>query len=278
MRNIWLIAFIVMVLMTFNPAFGAPIDLTGVWDCDDGGTYYITQFENTVVWYAERSPTNPIWSTVAYGGIYPTTKTPASLGTIIKLDWTEVPKGIFNGKYGAIALSAKSNDTLKKMQDSGPSFYGGSSWERRKPNAMALTYTVTPISAPKNPNSPIPEHVSDLPADVKWFIKGCYRGDECAYNEWKKVDKLNNIYNSRAECSPGTKSKNNPVPEHVSELPKDMQTVIHDWYFPSHSMTAACGYCCCSGDPNTVSKVCSPVGAKYGGAVSCFNGNIVYTD
>ncbi len=58
------------------------INLTGVWYCDDNGTYYIQQNGDNVWWYGEKSPNssdnpllmdceNPVesWSNVARGEI-----------------------------------------------------------------------------------------------------------------------------------------------------------------------------------------------------------------
>jgi hypothetical protein len=45
------------------------IDLTGVWNCDDKGTYYLRQIGNTLWWYGEQKSNNPLWSNVAHGTI-----------------------------------------------------------------------------------------------------------------------------------------------------------------------------------------------------------------
>ena len=54
-------------------ADSAKYDLTGVWNCDDGGTYYLTQIDNTLWWYGESAPVMPVngarWSNVVNGSI-----------------------------------------------------------------------------------------------------------------------------------------------------------------------------------------------------------------
>jgi hypothetical protein len=53
------------------------IDLTGVWHCDDEGTYYIRQFGDTVVWAGLHDSgfhkgiefANVFWGTVSPDGL-----------------------------------------------------------------------------------------------------------------------------------------------------------------------------------------------------------------
>jgi hypothetical protein len=68
------------------------LDLTGVWDCDDGGTYYLRQSGDTLWWFGEPSYEPGGWSNVAIGIIS---------GDTIDLDWSDVPKGsTMNDGYG----------------------------------------------------------------------------------------------------------------------------------------------------------------------------------
>ena len=62
---------------------GDPL-LTGVWNCDDGGKYYLRQTDSTLCWYGEQNPSGPTWSNVAHGTIN---------SNIINLEWVDVPKG-----------------------------------------------------------------------------------------------------------------------------------------------------------------------------------------
>lgn len=61
-------------------------DLDGTWRSDIGATYYIRQYGNKVVWFAEEdfASGQPDWSNVAFG-----TRT----GNQVTLNWIDVPKG-----------------------------------------------------------------------------------------------------------------------------------------------------------------------------------------
>jgi hypothetical protein len=97
---------------------GAVIDLTGVWRCDDGGTYYIRQLDNTVWWYGEWDSANPRWSNVATG---------SNDGSRVTLRWADVPKGSIMG-HGNLILQIKSKNELTAIQKTGG--FGGSTWRR----------------------------------------------------------------------------------------------------------------------------------------------------
>jgi hypothetical protein len=51
-----ILTFIIAVLtvVTICPAWAQDFDFTGVWSCDDGGTYYIEQIDNVIWWYGEQ--------------------------------------------------------------------------------------------------------------------------------------------------------------------------------------------------------------------------------
>ncbi len=77
------------------------VNLTGVWDCDDTGTYYIRQIGN-IVWWDGDDP-NGAWANVAHGTID---------GNTITLEYADVPEGISIG-YGKLVLNIISNDELE---------------------------------------------------------------------------------------------------------------------------------------------------------------------
>ncbi|RTZ60821.1 MAG: hypothetical protein DSZ33_02240, partial [Gammaproteobacteria bacterium] len=56
------------VFLLLTPA-SALADLTGKWDADDGGAYYLRQIGNQLHWYGERFPTHTRWSNVFHGDI-----------------------------------------------------------------------------------------------------------------------------------------------------------------------------------------------------------------
>jgi hypothetical protein len=93
-------------------------DLTGVWSCDDGGTYYLHQLGNTLWWLGENDPNSPGFANVARGTIN---------GNIITLNWADVPKGA-SLNSGYLTLSITSNNMLQKETYSGG--FSGSVWTR----------------------------------------------------------------------------------------------------------------------------------------------------
>jgi hypothetical protein len=93
-------------------------DLTGVWNCDDTGTYYLRQIDNNLYWYSELGATSTTWSTTAYGIIN---------GNTINLKWVDLPKG-GTSSNGKLTLNIVSNDELKLTQMTGG--FGGSHWTR----------------------------------------------------------------------------------------------------------------------------------------------------
>ncbi|MDM7938800.1 MAG: hypothetical protein QUS07_00460 [Methanothrix sp.] len=96
----------------------APMDLTGVWNCDDGGKYYVRQLGSAIWWYGENDAKNPSWSNVLRGTIG---------GNVINAEWSDVPKGsvMSNGK---LVLQIVSNK--KMMATSKTGGFGGSVWTR----------------------------------------------------------------------------------------------------------------------------------------------------
>lgn len=110
-----------------NDPCGCPDDctrseLTGTWNCDDGGTYYIRQCGETVWWLGEGPGTPPRWSNVAYG-----TVANGSLALCVG----DVPKGAGEG-FGKLRLAVAGADELlateKAWKPGGT--YGGSRWWR----------------------------------------------------------------------------------------------------------------------------------------------------
>lgn len=114
----------------------AGLDLTGVWSCDDGGSYYIRQVGDTVWWLGEISPTDPAWSNVANGDI---------LGCTIYLEYADIPKGSAIGA-GSLVLEIVSSNEIKAVEK--PESYGGSRWWRE-----GDIYVSPPVSPPIDSSS-----------------------------------------------------------------------------------------------------------------------------
>ena len=114
-------------------------NLTGTWNCDDGGTYYIQQNGDNVWWYGEKlsnSSDNPFledyenpvesWSNVARGEIS---------DNLLIVSWSSVPKGYKeNMSNGILVLNIISPHKLEAEMKTGG--FRGSIWEI--PTLMSL--------------------------------------------------------------------------------------------------------------------------------------------
>lgn len=103
----------------------ASFSLTGVWKCNDGGTYYIRQHSDKVVWMGEDP--NGHWSNIFFGRI---------TGDQITGRWVDVPKGNNLG-FGEITVQARGSGLLagripgtmlRRTSVSGG--FGGSEWHK----------------------------------------------------------------------------------------------------------------------------------------------------
>jgi hypothetical protein len=93
-------------------------DLSGIWSCNNGGTYYLRQFGNEIWWYGEDSPINTLWSNVAHGTF---------ANNILDLNWTDVPKGHILG-HGILKLELNPDGKIVTRRGSGG--FGCSVWTR----------------------------------------------------------------------------------------------------------------------------------------------------
>lgn len=109
------------------------IDLTGVWSCNDGGTYYLRQIGNVLWWDGDGS--SETFSNVAHGSID---------GKTISLEYADVPEGRASG-YGNLVLNIISNDQLEAQEK--PENFGGSRWVRSSNKPQ------TPANPPANTTS-----------------------------------------------------------------------------------------------------------------------------
>ena len=103
-------------IVTFIPD---TLNLSGVWKCNDNGTYYIRQIGDSIVWYGEQNKSVPEFSNIAFGKIE---------DNKIILQWYDVPKGTIQG-FGKITLEINSINKLSRYSATGE--FGGSEWERK---------------------------------------------------------------------------------------------------------------------------------------------------
>jgi hypothetical protein len=115
LKKLLLICFVLLIL----PGISAAADLSGKWNCDDGGQYYLRQVGNTLYWYGELSAANPAWSNIYQGRIQ---------GDRIEGSWVDVPKGQSSSR-GILNLRIKENDNVLEVTHKTGGF-GGSRWMR----------------------------------------------------------------------------------------------------------------------------------------------------
>jgi len=92
--------------------------LNGVWNCNDGGVYFVRQVGNEVWWYGQSSDGGATWSNVFHG---------VMRGNQIDGRWADVPKGSIRG-YGEMTLAVLNAGRIEKVM--GGQNFGGSSWSR----------------------------------------------------------------------------------------------------------------------------------------------------
>ena len=109
----------VLGLFVFAAAVASAADLSGRWNCDDGGQYYLRHLGNTLYWYGERSAANPAWSNIFQGNVQ---------GERVNGNWVDVPKGQASSR-GVLQMQIKDNgNVLEATHKTGG--FGGSRWVR----------------------------------------------------------------------------------------------------------------------------------------------------
>ena len=100
-------------------------NMSGVWNCDDGGTYYISHFQNTI-WWAGLSGDGQIYNGLRFCNVFSGTVS----NNQITGRWADVPRGTISNS-GALTLQAHTDasgrvTSLSKTAFSGG--FGGSTW------------------------------------------------------------------------------------------------------------------------------------------------------
>lgn len=114
-------------------------DLTGIWNSNDGGIYYIRQIGDTIWWYGEQTAMSPLFANIARGTIS---------GNTINLYWSDVPKGRSTSS-GTLDLNIVSNSQLMATQKTGG--FSGSTWTRQTTGtSQALQGSTSGITLPQS--------------------------------------------------------------------------------------------------------------------------------
>jgi hypothetical protein len=103
-----------------------PFNITGVWECNDGGTYYIRNLGREVWWFGHGVHPHQSFANVAFGQVEGEGDT-----RTLKLRWADVPAGTTNA-YGRLVLQLNFSIQLNRVthmsaaEHSG--YFGGSLW------------------------------------------------------------------------------------------------------------------------------------------------------
>jgi hypothetical protein len=106
-------------------ATGAPGPLTGVWDADDGGLYYLRHIGDCVWWFGTSlrqvgEGNQDGFANVAVGRV---------AGDFLQLEWADVPLGGILGGGTLRLRIEEGGDELFKFTETGTGF-GGGTWTR----------------------------------------------------------------------------------------------------------------------------------------------------
>jgi hypothetical protein len=129
MKRIFLISSVVLLLIA--SAADAQINLTGRWNCDDGGKYYVRQLGNAVWWYGESGDNGATWTNVFNGTVQ---------GMQINGSWADVPHGRITSS-GTMTLQIQDVNHFRATSKTGG--FGGNAWTREgsspPPSSINLT-------------------------------------------------------------------------------------------------------------------------------------------
>jgi hypothetical protein len=98
--------------------------LTGIWSCNDGGTYYIKTDGNEIYWVGESGDNGKSWTNLFVGKID---------GMRINGKWHDFPKGK-NRLNGILSLQV-STDQLSLTYLNGTGGFSGRSWTKVNPQS-----------------------------------------------------------------------------------------------------------------------------------------------
>jgi hypothetical protein len=97
-----------------------PYGLTGIWRASDGGTYYITQFGNTLSWNGMSADDGRTFNNVFRGTVTSATNT-------ITGEWVDVPRGTHLNQ-GQLSLKIVSPTTIQKVSQTGG--FSATTWQK----------------------------------------------------------------------------------------------------------------------------------------------------
>lgn len=116
-----------------NPVYTNQLNLTGAWQCNDGGAYFIRQFTDLaflrVVWLGlSQRGLGDHFTNVFSGLMVPPTFLPRGISPTISGNWADVPRGATKSS-GRLEIRVEDNGRrLRAIQRTGG--FGGSIWTR----------------------------------------------------------------------------------------------------------------------------------------------------
>lgn len=197
-RLIIILLLIFALFITPVLVSAASYDLSGVWDCDDNGRYYIVQIGSDIYWYGELDTVNPGWSNVAVGTID---------GDTISLKWADVPKGKVkqNGVLILKLTESQSPDNLQILTVVNKTGnFGGSKWTRT--NAAIINPDLTPTLTPNATITPTPSATQGPYPDLKPVKIETQKGDSANPGIAVSIE-VENIGSADADPSKGQLEK-----------------------------------------------------------------------
>jgi hypothetical protein len=100
------------------PPVAVSTNLTGRWNCNDGGTYFVRQTGSELWWYGQSHDGGATWSNVFHGNIS---------GNQVNGRWADVPHGKLRNA-GEMSVEIVGSNTLRAVRKTGG--FGGSEWNR----------------------------------------------------------------------------------------------------------------------------------------------------
>jgi len=104
-----------------SPVVMVAPDLTGIWECNDGLTYYLRVVAPDEMFWVGMSQDDGKTLTNAFHGTI--------IGSQVGGDWADVPRGARATGSGSIILSIESSSQLSKVYES-TGIFTGSTWTR----------------------------------------------------------------------------------------------------------------------------------------------------
>jgi hypothetical protein len=108
------------------------VDLSGVWRGDDGGVYYIQQFDQSV-WWLGQSDDGSLQRGISFCNIFVGTLSASDTSAVLSVagQWADVPRGLFANGFGDLSFSVQTDGAgnplaLNRLAATGG--FGGTSW------------------------------------------------------------------------------------------------------------------------------------------------------